>query len=250
MNHIIEDMRFIKYILLLNVFITNVLGFTNVVSAFKIVRSRSSLDLCSISKMSMDNRRDVLGKPFDILKLSSLSALLGSCVMGIAGMSHASAVPIEYMQDRNDDVSDAWTKHDGVFQEEDLKDFVKTSSGLFYKDVVEGKGSLPNEGDAVTIQMVGYIFETGEKWTNTYKGIPQYQSVVRAGPRENQKYMKGLNEGVASMKKGGKRILVIPAFLAYQYITILSENRDATIIPGGSALVCYVEVIDFGPLKN
>jgi FKBP-type peptidyl-prolyl cis-trans isomerase len=243
-------MRFIKYILLWNVFITNVLGFTNVVSAFKIVRSRSSLDLCSISKMSMDNRRDVLGKPFDILKLSSLSALLGSCVMGIAGMSHASAVPIEYMQDRNDDVSDAWTKHDGVFQEEDLKDFVKTSSGLFYKDVVEGKGDVPNDGDAVTIQMVGYIFETGEKWTNTYKGIPQYQSVVRAGPRENQKYMKGLNEGVASMKRGGKRIIVIPAFLAYLYVTILSENKDATIIPGGSSLVCYVEVIDFGPLKN
>ena len=238
-------MRFIKYFVFLSVFVTNVLGFSNIVSGFKLIRNKSTLDLCSLSKMSMENRRDVLGKPLNILKLSALSGF----ITGLSSKS-VSAVPIEYIQDKNDDTSDVWAKHSGPFSENDLKDYTKTSSGLFYKDVVEGKGDVPNDGDAVTIQMVGYIFETGEKWTNTYKGIPQYQSVVRAGPRENQKYMKGLNEGVASMKRGGKRIIVIPAFLAYLYVTILSENKDATIIPGGSSLVCYVEVIDFGPLKN
>jgi peptidylprolyl isomerase len=225
--------------------VTNTLGFSNIASGFKLIRNKRTIDLCNLPKMSMENRRDVLGKPLNFLKLSALSGF----ITGLTGKS-VSAVPIEYIQDKNDDISDVWAKHIGPFSENDLKDYTKTSSGLFYKDVVEGKGDIPNDGDAVTIQMVGYIFETGEKWTNTYKGIPQYQSVVRAGPRENQKYMKGLNEGVASMKRGGKRIIVIPAFLAYLYVTILSENKDATIIPGGSSLVCYVEVIDFGPLKN
>lgn len=153
--------------------------------------------------------------------------------------------PVKASED--EDIS--WTVHKGQFREEELKDFVKTSSGLLYKDVVVGKGNEPNDGDAVTINMVGYIYETGEKWTNTYIGIPTYQAVVRAGARENQKIMKGLNEGVKSMKKGGKRILVIPAYLAYNYLTILSDKNPGTpIIPGGSSLVCYVEVLSFKKL--
>lgn len=237
-------MKLLKYLLLVNVFITNVLGFSNSVAGFKILRSRSVMD-SSTAKMTMENRRDILGKPLNILKLSALSGMLG-----FTNANSASAVPIEYMQD-GEVVDDGWTKHNGVFTEDEIKDYVKTSSGLLYKDVKEGKGDVPNDGDAVTIQIVGYIFETGEKWTNTYKGIPQYKSVVRAGPRENQKFMKGLNEGVKDMKRGGRRILVIPAYLAYQYVTIMSENNpDVAIIPGGSALVCYVEVLDFGPLKK
>lgn len=147
------------------------------------------------------------------------------------------------------DVDDLWTKHNGKFDENNLGDYTKTDSGLLYKDVEVGKGKVPDDGDAVTINMVGYIFETGEKWCNTYKGIPSYNSVVRAGVRENQKFMRGLNEGVKTMKKGGKRILVIPAYLAYSYTTIFSDkNPEVPIIPGGANLVCYIEVVDFKKL--
>ncbi len=145
---------------------------------------------------------------------------------------------------------DLWTQHKGPFTEDLLKDFTKTSSGLLYKDISQGRGPSPNDGDAVTINMVGYIYESGEKWSNTYKGIPAYQSVVRAGARENQKFMKGLNEGVANMQRGAKRILVIPAYLAYNYVVIYSQNDPSQIIiPGGAALVCYVEVVDFKKLS-
>ena len=149
------------------------------------------------------------------------------------------------------DVNDVWTRHNGKFTEEEIKDFSKTDSGLLYKDIKQGKGALPKDGDAVTVEMVGYIFETGEKWCNTYKGIPAYQSVVRAGARENQKFMKGLNEGVKSMQVGGKRIMVLPAYLAYNYVTIYSqENPEEVIVPGGSALVLYVEMLSFKQLNN
>jgi peptidylprolyl isomerase len=146
---------------------------------------------------------------------------------------------------------DSWTVHNGLFTDDEIKDFTKTSSGLLYKDVTTGKGSSPKEGDSVTLQMVGYIYDTGEKWTNTYNGIPAYQSVIRAGPRPNQKFMKGLNEGVLTMKTGGKRILVIPAYLAYNYVAIYSqENPNVTIIPAGAALVCYIELLSFKPPQN
>jgi FKBP-type peptidyl-prolyl cis-trans isomerase len=175
------------------------------------------------------NRRDLLKIPVNVLGLTLLPKL-----------AYAS----------EEDNEGLWTNHNGAFNEDFFKDFTKTETGLLYKDVLVGKGKIPNNGDAVTIKMVGYIYETGEKWTNSYKGIPTYESVVRAGVRENQKIMKGLNEGVKTMKKGGKRILVIPAYLAYNYITIFSEkNPNVIIIPGGSSLVCYIEVLDFKPLN-
>lgn len=143
----------------------------------------------------------------------------------------------------------SWTVHNGVFNDEFIRDFEKTNSGLLFKDIEVGKGAYPNDGDAATIQMVGYIYESGEKWCNTYKGIPAYQSVVRAGARENQKFMKGLNEGVKTMKCGGRRILVIPAYLAYNYVAIYSQNDpNVMIIPAGAALVCYIELNSFAPI--
>ncbi len=183
--------------------------------------------------MSLE-RREFMVKPIDVCKISALTPL-------VLAIHKANAQEAE----------DYWTKHNGKFDDDFLKDMTKTESGLLYKDVEVGRGETPKDGDACTIQMVSYIYETGEKWTNTYKGIPAYQSVVRAGCRPNQKYMKGLNEGVANMKRGGKRVMVIPAYLAYSYLTIYSEKDPSVeIIPGGSSLVCYVEMVDFRTLKS
>lgn len=193
----------------------------------------------SITMNSDMDRRHALQIPFKAISASTLGFL------SLRKTAFAQTIDMDDAQP----VDDLWTKHAGKFDENNLGDYVKTSTGLLYKDVVVGKGKVPDDGDAVTVNMVGYIFETGEKWCNTYKGIPSYHSVVRAGVRENQKYMKGLNEGVKSMKKGGKRILVIPAYLAYSYTTIFSDkNPEVVIIPGGANLVCYVEVVDFKKL--
>lgn len=202
----------------------DVLAFTK---SFGVTNRASPLrhHICNVNMI--DNRRNFMKMPLSIVPLS--------CLPHIA---------------RANEPDSSWTQHKGAFTEDEIKDFIKTDTGLLYKDVAVGQGALPNDGDVVTIHMVGYIFETGDKWSNTYKGIPSYQSSVRAGPRENQKIMKGLNEGVKTMKRGGKRILVIPPYLAYSYITIFSDqNPNVEIIPGGATLVCYVEVLDFKPLK-
>jgi peptidylprolyl isomerase len=218
--------------LLLNVLASTANAFNNVLPATMKIRP-SSRSLCDMHS-EMD-RRDICKLP---MKSASIMASIAS--FG-AFLNTANAM---------DDAEDLWTKHAEAFSEKSLDEYTKLDSGLLYKDIVLGKGHEPNDGDAASINMVGYVFETGEKWCNTYKGIPSYQSTVRAGVRENQKFMKGLNEGVKTMKRGGKRILVIPAYLAYSYTTIFSDkNPGIPIIPAGSSLVCYVEMLDFKPLK-
>jgi len=220
--------RILQTLLLFNLF-TDILGFS--ISKLSLGHTRSLKNTKNLCKMSLE-RREFIVKPV------------------LASIPVASLIPFTIKNVYASEAEDYWTKHDGKFSEDFLNDMTKKESGLLYKDITIGKGETPKDGDAVTIQMVGYIYETGEKWTNTYKGIPAYQSVVRAGARPNQKYMKGLNEGVADMKRGGKRVLVIPAYLAYSYLTIYSEKDPSVeIIPGGASIVCYVEMIDFRTLK-
>jgi FKBP-type peptidyl-prolyl cis-trans isomerase len=228
-------MKLCQIVILLNSLVSTV-AFSTLPTAMKL-RTTSSPNSCY---MNTDvNRRDIFKFP---MKTASTMA-------AITSFGAFLSLPDKYAN-AEEEADDLWTKHNGPYSENDLGEYTKLESGLLFKDVVVGKGQEPKDGYIVSISMVGYIFETGEKWCNTYKGIPSYQSSVRAGVRENQKFMKGLNEGVKTMKKGGKRILVIPAYLAYSYTTIFSEkNPEVPIIPGGSSLVCYVEMLDFKPLK-
>jgi len=220
---------------------TMVTGFANtfLITPYRLVSRTYRRSPLQMSKGCNINAIDIFekakGSRSDVIRIGSVSTALL-----VYDTLFAKRVVAEEFPD------DTWTQHKGLFSEDDIKDFTKTSSGLLFKDVTIGKGSSPKEGDAVTLQMVGYVFETGSKWANTYKGVPAYQSVIRAGPRPNQKFMKGLNEGVLTMKKGGKRILVIPAYLAYSYLAIYSDKDPSqVIIPAVAKLVCYIECLDF-----
>lgn len=233
-TYIIIKMKFTNILLLLNALVST-MAFNPLPTVLKL-RTAAPLHLSMNADM---NRRDIFKLP----------AKTAASMASIASFGAFLSLPDKYAS-AEEEADDLWTKHNGPYSENDLGEYTKLESGLLYKDIAVGKGQQPKDGDVVSISMVGYIFETGEKWCNTYKGIPSYQSSVRAGVRENQKFMKGLNEGVKTMKRGGKRILVIPAYLAYSYTTIFSEkNPEVPIIPGGSSLVCYVEMLDFKPLK-
>jgi len=186
-----------------------------------------------VHSMTMDNNSDRRNFINQVGKVVTVAPLVVSLRQAIA----------------YEESPDQWTIHKGTFGEDFLKDMITKKSGLLYKDISEGSGEVSKDGDMATIHMVGYIYENGEKWTNTYKGIPTSESVLRVGSRENQKYMKGLNEGLLDMKKGGKRVLVIPAYLAYNYLTLFSDS-NTEVIPGGSSLVCYVELLDVKPMPQ
>lgn len=116
-------------------------------------------------------------------------------------------------------------------EEVDPEDYEETASGLQYYDVVEGDGPSPEEGQLVTVHYTGWL-EDGT----------QFDSSVQRGepftfPLGQGEVIQGWDEGVATMKVGGKRQLVIPSDLAYG-----EQGRPG--IPPDSTLIFDVELLD------
>ena len=90
---------------------------------------------------------------------------------------------------------------------------VKTASGLQYIDTKVGTGETPRHGQTCVMHYTGWLYQNGAK------GAKFDSSVDRGQPFEFPigagRVIKGWDEGVASMKVGGKRTLVIPPELGY-----------------------------------
>lgn len=108
---------------------------------------------------------------------------------------------------------------------------VTTASGLKYIDLVEGSGATPQRGQIVTVHYAGTL-ENGKKFDSSYdRGKPaDFRIGVGA-------VIKGWDEGLMSMKVGGKRKFIIPSALGYG-----REGRPPDI-PGNSTLVFEVELL-------
>jgi peptidylprolyl isomerase len=110
----------------------------------------------------------------------------------------------------------------------------KTPSGLTVEDFVVGDGAEAVSGGEVEVHYTGYltdgtIFDTSKKRNRTFTFELGQGRVI-----------KGWDEGVAGMKVGGKRRLVVPAALGY-------GDRRAGKIPPGATLVFTIELIGFTP---
>ena len=82
-----------------------------------------------------------------------------------------------------------------------------TPSGLKIQDVKVGDGATPKLGQTVTVHYIGWL-ENGKEFNNSHKtGRP---AEFRMG-----QLIQGWDEGLSTMKVGGKRILWIPSNLAY-----------------------------------
>lgn len=86
---------------------------------------------------------------------------------------------------------------------------VTTPSGLKYTDVVVGKGASPVAGKRVTVHYTGTL-ENGKKFDSSVDRKEPFTFVIGVG-----QVIPGWDEGVMTMKVGGKRKLVIPAKLGY-----------------------------------
>lgn len=113
---------------------------------------------------------------------------------------------------------------------------VKTPSGLQYEDTKVGEGVSPKTGQTCVMHYTGWL------WINDARGKKFDSSVDRGEPFEfaigRGQVIKGWDEGVATMKVGGKRTLVIPPGLAYG-----DRNVGGGLIPAGSTLVFDVELL-------
>lgn len=112
---------------------------------------------------------------------------------------------------------------------------VETASGLGYVDLVEGKGARPAAGDSVSVHYTGWL-KNGTKFDSSVdRGQPFVFAIGRG------RVIRGWDEGVATMKVGGKRKLIIPAHLGY------GERGAGGIIPPGATLVFEVELLGIDP---
>ena len=90
----------------------------------------------------------------------------------------------------------------------DTKEFT-TKSGLKYTDIVVGSGEMPSRGNKVTVHYTG-TFLDGRKFDSSLDRHDPFEFVIGMG-----QVIKGWDEGVMTMKVGGKRKLSIPSALAY-----------------------------------
>ena len=114
---------------------------------------------------------------------------------------------------------------------------IKTPSGLQYLDSTEGEGPCPGTGQTCTMHYTGWLSvdgEPGKKFDSSVDRGQPFAFTLGVG-----QVIRGWDEGVASMKKGGKRRLHIPSALGY------GARGAGGVIPGNADLIFDVELIDF-----
>lgn len=116
--------------------------------------------------------------------------------------------------------------------EVDEDDYTVTESGLKYYDLVEGQGDSPAEGQTVVVHYTGWL-EDGTKFDSSLDRGQPFTFPIGQGA-----VIPGWDEGVATMKVGGKRQLVIPAELGY------GDAGAGASIPPGATLIFEVELLD------
>jgi len=114
-------------------------------------------------------------------------------------------------------------------------DEIRTPSGLRYSDLVVGAGASPAAGDQVEVHYTGWL-ENGTKFDSSVDRRQPFVFPLGAG-----RVIRGWDEGVATMKVGGKRRLVIPAELGY------GDRGAGRVIPPGATLVFEVELLRILP---
>lgn len=117
---------------------------------------------------------------------------------------------------------------------EENENIVTTESGLKYVDLVEGDGASPIQGKSVTVHYTGTL-EDGTKFDSSRDRNRPFQFNIGIG-----QVIKGWDEGVATMKVGGRRKLIIPSELGY------GSRGAGGVIPPNATLIFDVELLGIG----
>jgi peptidylprolyl isomerase len=112
----------------------------------------------------------------------------------------------------------------------DLSEFERTSSGLYVQDIQVGEGPIARRTSRVWIHYVGWLPD-GTLFDGSLGGDPYH---TRLGGSE---VIRGWNEGITGMRRGGIRRLVVPPNLGY-------GSRGQGDVPPGATLVFQLELVD------
>ena len=111
----------------------------------------------------------------------------------------------------------------------------KSDTGLKHKDLKEGTGAKPETGQTCEMHYTGWLWEDGKKGKKFDSSVDR--EMTFKFPIGEGQVIKGWDEGVATMKVGGKRLLLIPPDLGY------GDKGAGDVIPAKATLLFEVELI-------
>jgi len=111
-------------------------------------------------------------------------------------------------------------------------DTITTPSGLKYIEVVVGQGDTPTAGQLIKAHYTGWL-TNGSKFDSSRDRGEPIEFPIGQG-----RVIKGWDEGLSSMKAGGRRMLIIPPGLAYG-----DRGTPGGPIPPSATLVFDVELV-------
>ena len=110
--------------------------------------------------------------------------------------------------------------------------YVQSSTGLKYSDMKTGSGNAAKAGDFVTVHYTGWLTD-GTRFDSSVLRQKPFSFALGQG-----RVIAGWDEGVAGMKIGGMRQLVIPSDLGY------GDRGAGGVIPPNATLIFEVELLE------
>jgi peptidylprolyl isomerase len=107
---------------------------------------------------------------------------------------------------------------------------------LVKQDLVKGKGPAAKPGDTLTVNYVGVAFSTGDEFDASWDRGQPFDVPLGAG-----RVIKGWDQGLVGMRKGGRRMLTIPPELGYGH-----EGYPPTIAPN-ETLIFVIDLVAIKP---
>jgi peptidylprolyl isomerase len=117
----------------------------------------------------------------------------------------------------------------------DAQPVTTTPSGLKIIDLIVGAGPSPKPGQTCVMNYTGWLYENGKKGNKFDSSLDRNQPF--SFPIGQHQVIAGWDEGVATMKVGGKRTLIIPPELSY------GARGAGGVIPPNATLIFDVELL-------
>jgi peptidylprolyl isomerase len=117
----------------------------------------------------------------------------------------------------------------------DAQPVTTTPSGLKIIDIKVGAGPSPKPGQTCVMNYTGWLYENGKKGNKFDSSLDRNQPF--SFPIGQHQVIAGWDEGVATMKVGGKRTLIIPPELGY------GARGAGGVIPPNATLIFDVELL-------